>query len=62
MAGPADFINFIDSNKESFIDRLAKAVEIPGLETLYRIDLRMTDDGLQRLWRSCAPRGCLPHG
>ena len=30
MAAPADFINYIDSNKDSFIDRLAKAVEIPG--------------------------------
>ena len=29
MAAPADFLNFIDVNKDRFIQRLASAVEIP---------------------------------
>lgn len=29
MAAPADFLNFIDVNKDKFIQRLASAVEIP---------------------------------
>lgn len=29
MAAPEDFLNFIDDNKDRFIQRLAKAVEIP---------------------------------
>jgi hypothetical protein len=29
MAAPADFLNFIDVNKDRFIQRLARAVEIP---------------------------------
>jgi hypothetical protein len=29
MATPADFLNYIDTNKDRFINRLARAVEIP---------------------------------
>jgi len=29
MAAPADFLNFIDINKDRFIQRLASAIEIP---------------------------------
>jgi hypothetical protein len=29
MAAPADFLNFVDGNKDRFIQRLARAVEIP---------------------------------
>jgi Cys-Gly metallodipeptidase DUG1 len=29
MAAPADFLNFVDTNKDRFIQRLARAVEIP---------------------------------
>ncbi|KAN0111744.1 hypothetical protein V8E52_008124 [Russula decolorans] len=31
MAAPADFLNFIDVNKDRFIQRLASAVEIPSV-------------------------------
>ncbi|KAF8480212.1 CNDP dipeptidase [Russula ochroleuca] len=31
MAAPADFLNFIDVNKDRFIQRLARAVEIPSV-------------------------------
>ena len=29
MAAPADFLSFVDVNKDRFIERLARAVEIP---------------------------------
>ena len=29
MAAPAEFLNFVDANKDKFIQRLARAVEIP---------------------------------
>jgi hypothetical protein len=29
MATPVDFLNFIETNKDRFIQRLARAVEIP---------------------------------
>jgi len=41
MATPAEFLNFVDTNKDRFIQRLARAVEIPSVsgDPAYRDDV-----------------------
>jgi hypothetical protein len=39
MATPLDFLDFVDSNKDRFIQRLAQAVEIPRYRVIRIVKL-----------------------
>lgn len=55
MAAPVELLDFVDANKDRFIQRLARAVEIPRYLQGRLACPGPNVDLHKRIWRSCSP-------